>query len=392
MPLVSAGHKTLVDYPDGTSKVITLYVRPAEGQVIAHGWEVTKVAAGEPGDAATQTRRASEGLAAEYYKGRRIRTDDKVEERLKALDDFDEMKATIRDGLATVRVDFNPSVDADRKYDEVQREMTALRSELPAELARFSVEKFSPTNVNVAQVALVSERAPWRELQDLAERLEDRLEAVPGVRGAETWGYPAREVQVQLDLGRIAQLKLPVSQVLGAIASEAANIPAGSVDVGRRRFNVKTDGAYADIDEVRNTVVAGIAGALVRLKDVASVEWGYADPTHEARLNGKRAVWVTATQQEGENILVRAAAFLQFAADTVSEIQQHAAAGRSRDGGDERHAHVPLLKREPRVLSRFRHILGRCRPCEGGANRHERPFAMVHERQPTERPQSLSRE
>ena len=46
MPMVPSGHKTLVRYPDGTSKVITLYVRPVEGQIIAHGWEVTKVAAG----------------------------------------------------------------------------------------------------------------------------------------------------------------------------------------------------------------------------------------------------------------------------------------------------------------------------------------------------------
>ena len=51
MPMVPAGHKTLVHYPDGTSKVITLYVRPAEGQVIAHGWEVRSVEAGEHGDA-----------------------------------------------------------------------------------------------------------------------------------------------------------------------------------------------------------------------------------------------------------------------------------------------------------------------------------------------------
>ena len=42
--MVPSGHKTLVLYPDGTSKVITLYVRPLEGQIIAHGWEVTKVA------------------------------------------------------------------------------------------------------------------------------------------------------------------------------------------------------------------------------------------------------------------------------------------------------------------------------------------------------------
>ena len=47
MPTVHTGHKTLVHYPDGTSGIITLYVRPLEGQIIAHGWEVTSVAPGE---------------------------------------------------------------------------------------------------------------------------------------------------------------------------------------------------------------------------------------------------------------------------------------------------------------------------------------------------------
>lgn len=47
MPMVHSGYKTLVRYPDGSSKVITLYVPPLEGQVIAHGWEVTNVATGE---------------------------------------------------------------------------------------------------------------------------------------------------------------------------------------------------------------------------------------------------------------------------------------------------------------------------------------------------------
>jgi hypothetical protein len=47
MPLVPSGHKTLVHYPDGTFKIITLYTRPLEGQIIAHGWEVISVAPGE---------------------------------------------------------------------------------------------------------------------------------------------------------------------------------------------------------------------------------------------------------------------------------------------------------------------------------------------------------
>jgi hypothetical protein len=46
MPMISGGHKTLVHYPDGTSAVITLYALPLQGQIIAHGWEVTEVAPG----------------------------------------------------------------------------------------------------------------------------------------------------------------------------------------------------------------------------------------------------------------------------------------------------------------------------------------------------------
>jgi hypothetical protein len=44
--MISSAHRTLVHYPDGSSKVITLYVRPAEGQIIAHGWVVRSVAPG----------------------------------------------------------------------------------------------------------------------------------------------------------------------------------------------------------------------------------------------------------------------------------------------------------------------------------------------------------
>src|SRR5262249_59178700 len=65
---------------------------------------------------------------------------------------------------------------------------------------------------------------------------------------------------------------------------------------------VKTRGSYATIDEVERTVVGSARGGLVRVSDVAHVEWAYADPTYIGRYNGRRAVFVTATQQEGQNI------------------------------------------------------------------------------------------
>jgi multidrug efflux pump subunit AcrB len=225
-----------------------------------------------------------------------------IEEKLRGLDKVKKLTATARAGLATISVEFDPSVDADRKFDEVQREVNALRPDLPASLHSINVEKYSSAEVNILQVALVSDAAPYADLERLAKRLKDRLAAVPGVRGSAVWGFPDHEVRVSLDLGRLAQLGISTGRVMQAIGGDAANIPGGSVDVGRRQFNVKTHGAYESVDEVRETVVSSAANQLVRVRDVADVQWGYADATHETRLDGHRAVFITATQQDGVNV------------------------------------------------------------------------------------------
>ena len=167
-----------------------------------------------------------------------------VEERLDALDNVDKIESRVFDGVATIGVEFDFSENPDDRYDEVIREMNALRPELPAELARFTVEKITTLDVAIAQVALVSETTPYRELDRLAEELEDRLAALPGVRRAERWGVPEPQVDVALDLGRLSRLDLPPGRVLQAIGGESADLPAGRVEAGARVFNVKTSGSY----------------------------------------------------------------------------------------------------------------------------------------------------
>ena len=225
-----------------------------------------------------------------------------VEESLDELDNVDNIKSRAVDGVATVRVEFEASEDADKKYDEVVRQMNALRPELPADLARFTVYKSTTLDVAIAQLALISETAPYAELDRLAERLTDRLATLPGVRRAERWGVPAPQADVVLDLGRLSQLDLPPGLVLQAIGSESSDIPSGAVETGDRRFSVKSSGSYEDLDQISGTVVRATAGQLVRVRDVADVRWGYADSTHRTRYDGKRAVLVTVTQQDGQRI------------------------------------------------------------------------------------------
>ena len=226
-----------------------------------------------------------------------------IEDRLAELDDVKDIETYINDGVSFTAVEFEASVDAERKYDEVVREINALRPDLPAELRELTIRKISPGLVNVLQFALVSEDAPYRELEDRARELRDALRGVPGVRTAESWAFPPRELRVELDPTRLSELRLAPAQVIGAIQSENAGIPAGVVDTGTRSFSLKTSGDYENLDQVRDTVVSAKQGSLVRIRDVATVYWAEGQRGHIGRFNGKRAVFVSANMKEGFNVI-----------------------------------------------------------------------------------------
>jgi multidrug efflux pump subunit AcrB len=227
---------------------------------------------------------------------------DPIEDAINELDDVKTIESESRDGLGIVTAEFDWSTDPEEKYDEVVREINALRAELPAELASLEIRKASPGLVNIVQVALVSASESYRELESRAEDLRELIETVPGVREAESWAYPVPEVGVAVDLERLARRSVTIDAVVAAIRDDNVDVPGGAVDVGRRKYNLKTSGSYESLDEIADTVVGVHDGALVRLRDVAEVRWGNGEERYLGRFRGARAVFVTASQKDGQNI------------------------------------------------------------------------------------------
>ena len=226
----------------------------------------------------------------------------KVEAKLGALENIDRMRSYSANGLAVTTLEFKHGQDPDKKYEEVIREIDALRPDLPQDLYRTDIQRFSASDVAMMQLALVSENASWDQMRAEAERLEDLLEKIPGLKGADTYGFPKREVRISLNLPKMASDGIPVSRILGALQSENLSVPGGSVNVGARQFFVETSGDYESIEEVRNTIVFANGGKIVYLKDLAEVAYAYEEPRHYTRLNGARSVFVTARMKNGQNI------------------------------------------------------------------------------------------
>lgn len=228
---------------------------------------------------------------------------DPIEEKLNEIDDIEEIKTAIEDGFVLFSVEADFSVDIDDKYDELQAALNAVEGELPEEIVSLELSQFSPLNVSIMQLALVSPTATYQELIDIGDRLQDAIEQVGGVRKVEMVAYPEEQVHISVDFEKLARYQLSLNQLLGVLQANNANIPGGDIDAGTQNFTIKTSGGYTSLEELKNTVVKAVDNQWVYVKDVAEVSLTYDDLTWEGRFNGEKALFVTVTQKEGENIL-----------------------------------------------------------------------------------------
>jgi multidrug efflux pump subunit AcrB len=233
-----------------------------------------------------------------------------IEKRVSELEDIKEIKTNIKDGVAEIMVEYKYSSDVDAKYQELVREINAIRNDLPQDLYRLEIKKVTPTDVSILQLALISENASDEKMKFYAEKLKEELEKIKSLKKVDYHGVSKQEVRIDLNLEKIAQFSIPLSYIIGSIQSEAANIPAGSIRAGSKSFNVKTSGKYKSLEEIQQTVVYAAAGKTILLKDIAAISFQYVEQKHIVRLNGHRAVLVTAAQKSGENIARTQKAYL----------------------------------------------------------------------------------
>src|SRR3990170_1764025 len=227
---------------------------------------------------------------------------DPVEEKINELEDMKRIKTTISDGLAVFRVEYKYESDPDEKYQELVREINGLRADLPNDIFSIEIKKFQPSDVNVIQIALISENASRAKLKFHAEALKDEFEKISMLKNVEVQGLPEQIVRIELRLEKIAQMHIPLNAIIGTLQSEMANIPGGSVVAGSKSFSIKTSGNYTGLDEIKNTIVYAANGKNILLDDVADAYITFDETKHITRLNGHRCVFVVAAQKPGLNI------------------------------------------------------------------------------------------
>ena len=226
---------------------------------------------------------------------------DPLEEEFAEIEGIKKVESQIKNGGARIEVTFLYGSDPNEAYNEVKQAVSIVKPTLPEGVQDVLVLKATPTSVAIIQLALWSDTTDYKSMEFHAKQLEKRLEAIEAVKKADIWGYPTQVVAVDLNLAMLKHYGISIATINSVLQKRAVNITPGFVDANTRRFNVKTSGNFQQIEELNNTVVFSNNSAIIRLKDVAHVEFSNREDNYLAYYDGKPVIFLTAEQRKHTN-------------------------------------------------------------------------------------------
>ncbi len=226
-----------------------------------------------------------------------------IERKLKGLRDVEEIRSVSAEGSSVITIEFTPRVDIDNAIQWVRDKVDQAKGDLPEDLENDPV--IFEVNLSEFPILMLAVSGDVEEtvLKRVAEELEDRIEAIPGVLEVNLAGGREREIRVEFNPDRMFAYRLSFAEILQSVQRENVNIPGGSLDIGRGEYLLRIPGEFTSPDEVDTLMVASRDGRPIYLKDVAVVRDTFEDRTSHARLNGRSSVTLAVKKRTGENII-----------------------------------------------------------------------------------------
>jgi multidrug efflux pump subunit AcrB len=228
---------------------------------------------------------------------------EKLEKRLQELRWYDRSETYTRPGLAFTTLSLLDSTPP----SEVKEEFYQARKKISDEAANLPSGVIGPmvndeyADVTFALYALKAKGEPQRVLVRDAETLRQRLLHVPGVKKVNIIGEQSERIYVEFSHERLATLGVSPQEVFAALQSQNALTPAGSVETKGPQVFIRLDGAFDELQKIRDTPVVA-QGRTLKLSDIATIKRGYEDPaTFMVRNGGEPALLLGIVMRDGWN-------------------------------------------------------------------------------------------
>jgi multidrug efflux pump subunit AcrB len=209
------------------------------------------------------------------------------------------------EGVSSITVQAESDVqgtELDQLLNDLKSEVDKIKKDLPADGDEPQFLRRRP-EFPVVTVS-VGGNVPEETLRYTADRLKDQIEVIEGVGTVDLTGYRDREIHVLVDPLKLEAAGLSLSAVTNAVLTRNVNLPAGSVDVGKKEILVRTTGEALTADDIGGVIVKAGSGGVVYVRDVAKVEETFQKETVIGRLDGSRSINLSVSKRSDGDVLL----------------------------------------------------------------------------------------
>ncbi|QEN08661.1 efflux RND transporter permease subunit [Oceanispirochaeta crateris] len=227
-----------------------------------------------------------------------------IENEMQGLDNLDQIQSVTSEGVSSVRVAFDSGISSD-EFDKLFQDVRTRFSKvsLPEGTLDSLVDDFSSNDFLPVVEVVLSGDGDYASMIDEADRLYEQLVRISDVSSVDLIGVRDREIFIEVDKTRLEALGLSVNEVVQSLQGRNLNIPAGTLNTGKRQYLVRTIGEVQSVKELDSVIIRQIPGAegFLRIGDVATVQDGYDPRGVRSRFNGQTAVTLRISKIPGGN-------------------------------------------------------------------------------------------
>jgi multidrug efflux pump subunit AcrB len=207
------------------------------------------------------------------------------------VNDIEHIVANSYNGFGIIKIFFQPNVDIRTANAQVTAISQTLLKQMPPGATPPLILNYSASTVPIIQVALSGEGLTEQNLADIGiNQLRTPLVTVPGAAIPYPFGGKQRQVQIDLDPQALQARGLSGQDIANALAAQNLITPVGTQKIGEFEYNIQLNNSPLKMEELGDLPVKAVNGAMVYMRDVASVRDGNPPQTNIVHVNGNRSV------------------------------------------------------------------------------------------------------
>ena len=207
------------------------------------------------------------------------------------VNDIEHIVANSYNGVGIVKIFFQPNVDIRTANAQVTAISQTMLKQLPPGSTPPLILNYNASTVPIIQLALSGEGLTEQNLADLGiNQLRTPLVTVPGAAIPYPFGGKQRQIQIDLNPTALQARGLSGQDVANTLAAQNLITPVGTQKIGQFEYNIQLNNSPLRIEELGDLPIKAVNGAMVYVRDVATVRDGNPPQTNIVHVNGNRSV------------------------------------------------------------------------------------------------------